>query len=79
METIAEHLSLLPGNAGSASNMIVEGTVVNSVAAALVELSNVHNVTAVVLERGNVFILLHHTTWGAMSKNVYCPNKVLKK
>ena len=48
--------------------MIVEGTVVDSVAAALVELSDVHNFTAVVLEIGDAFILLHHTTWGVTSK-----------
>lgn len=62
METIAEHLSLLPANAGSASNVIVEGTVVNSVAAAMVELSHIHNLTVVALERGDAFILLQHTT-----------------
>ncbi len=48
--------------------MIIEGTIVNSVAAALVELSDIHSVTAVALEGGNVFILFHHTTWGKTSK-----------
>lgn len=48
--------------------MIIEGTVVNSVAAALVELSNIHNITAAVLKGGDAFILLHHTTWGRTGK-----------
>lgn len=52
----------LPGNAGSPSDVIVEGTVVNGVAAALVELPNVHSVTAAVLEGGNASVFLHHTT-----------------
>lgn len=60
-------LKVKSGNAGSASNMIVEGTIVNSVAAALVELSDVHNFTAIVLEIGDAFILLHHTT-----RKVFC-------
>lgn len=58
----------LPGNAGCTTDMIIEGTIVDSVATALIELSNIHSVTAVVLEGGNVFILLHHTTWGTTRK-----------
>lgn len=58
---------VISGNAGSPSDVIIEGTVVDGVAAALVELSNVHSVTAAVLEGGNAFILLHHTT-----RKVFC-------
>lgn len=52
----------LPANAGSTCNMIIEGTVVNRVAAALVELSDIHSFAAAVLEGGHVFILLQQTT-----------------
>lgn len=58
--------------------MIIEGTIVNSVAAALVELFNIHNVTAVVLEGGDVVILLHLTTWGRASKMSLLPAKKQK-
>lgn len=43
--------------------MIIEGTVVNRVATALVELSDVYRVTAAVLEGGDALILFHNTAW----------------
>ncbi len=42
--------------------MIIEGTIVDGVAAALEELSYIHNVAAVALKGGDAFILLQHTT-----------------
>lgn len=58
----------LPADAGSSSDVIIEGAVVNSVSAALVELSHIHNVAAAVLEGGNALVLLHHATWTRTSK-----------
>lgn len=43
--------------------MIIEGTVVNRVAAALVELSDVDRFTAAVVEGGDALVLFHNTTW----------------
>lgn len=62
------HIITLPGNAGSTSNMIIEGPIVNCMATALVELSNINNLTAVFLERGNALIFFQHTTCRGMSK-----------
>lgn len=47
--------------------MIVEGTVVDRVAAALVELPHVYGLTAAVLEGGDAWIRLHDTTWRTAS------------
>ena len=58
----------LPADAGSASDVIIEGAVVDSVSAALVELSHIHKVTAAVLEGGNALVLLHHAAWTRTSK-----------
>jgi len=44
--------------------VIIEGAIVDCVATTLVELSNVHSVTAVVLEGSNTSILLHYTACG---------------
>lgn len=73
METYAKnptlrHIITLPGNAGSTSNMIIEGTIVDCMATALVKLSNIHNLTAVFLERGNALIFFQHTACRGMSK-----------
>lgn len=47
--------------------MIIEGTVVNRVATALVELSDVYRFTAAILEGGDALILFHNTTWWTTS------------
>lgn len=48
--------------------MIIEGTVVNHVTTALVELSDVYRFTAAILEGGDALILFHNTTWWRTSK-----------
>lgn len=47
--------------------MVIERTVVNRMATALVELSNIHSVTDV-LEGGDALILLHHAACGERAK-----------
>lgn len=44
--------------------MIIEGTIVNHVAAALIELPDIYNFTAVALKGGDAVIFLHYTTLG---------------
>lgn len=48
--------------------MIIKEAIVNDVAAALIVLYNVYGVAAVLLEKGNAFVLLQHATWGRTSK-----------
>lgn len=63
METIALLAFGLPGNAGGAGNVVIEGTVVNCVPTAIVVLPNIHSLTAVVPEGADAVIHLHHSTW----------------
>lgn len=59
----------LPANAGSPSNVVIEGAVMDGVTAALVKLPNVHCVTAVRLEVSEAFVLLHQTAWKRSDDN----------
>lgn len=52
----------LPRNAGGTCDLIVEGAVVNCVATALVELSNINTLAAVALKSTDAVILLQDTT-----------------
>lgn len=52
----------LPRNAGGTCDLIVEGAVVNCVAAALVELTNIDTLAAVALKSADAVILLQNTT-----------------
>lgn len=75
--TLAVRCLFLPADAGRPSYVIIEGTVVDRVAATLVELTHFHKVAAVILEGSYAFILFHHSAWRTSRKHLItscCPD-----